>query len=347
MRLILDLEKYHRIGTHCLTTCLCTIFRYKGMNITEEMFLGLGSGLGFTYVRQPEGFIYGGRGGNLEQNLASVIGCRIISHKAEDSASAWEYNRKKLIEGCPLICDVDMAYLPYMIERLKTRGSGFSGHKLILIGFDDEKSEVYILDYLWSEKITISVEDFMKASGSSVKPMSPSNSAIYLDIPQELYPLKTSIIDAIDYNINQMKYPVGFGLGLKAMKRFFKELRLWPNVCSEDKLRYELNMASQVFEKVGTGGGNFRRMYSRFLKSANELYDSDLLQEASDIYAELGKKWKSMATVLHNASVDENIFECEIFSRSFELGNDIVALELQGIDILSRFVEREINVQNR
>lgn len=347
MRLILDLEQYHKVGSHCLTTCLCTLFRYYGIDMTEEMFLGLSSGLGFTYVRQQEAFIFGGRGGNLEINLSSAIGCKVISHKAEDNEIAWKYNREMLIKGHPLICDVDMSYLPYMVEKLKTRGNGFSGHKMLLIGFDDEKEEVYVLEYLWNNIASIKIDEFKKASGSSVKPMSPSNSAAYIEIPKETYPIKAAIIDAIDVNVNQMKYPVGFGLGLKSMKRFFKELKLWPEICSEEKLRYELDMASQVFEKIGTGGGNFRRIYSRFLKSASQIFEDDLLIDASQIYAGLGRKWKNLAMMLHKAAVDEDIYSNEIFCEDFPLGEEILELELLGIEKLNEFSEREKNVYNK
>ena len=61
-----------------------------------------------------------------------------------------------------LICEVDMAHLPYMVEKLKTNGSGFSGHKLILIGFDDEKNETYVLDYLWNDVVVVNTDDFKK-----------------------------------------------------------------------------------------------------------------------------------------------------------------------------------------
>lgn len=163
MRVLLDLEQYHRMGSHCLTTCLVTLFRQQGIGMPEEMSLGLGSGLGFTYVRQKGGFMYGGRGGNLEQNLASSLGLELVANRTQDKDIAWEYNRQMLLGCHPLICEVDMAHLPYMVEKLKTNGSGFSGHKLILIGFDDEKNETYVLDYLWNDVVVVNTDDFKKS----------------------------------------------------------------------------------------------------------------------------------------------------------------------------------------
>ena len=339
MRVLLDLEQYHRMGSHCLTTCLVTLFRQQGIGMPEEMSLGLGSGLGFTYVRQKGGFMYGGRGGNLEQNLASSLGLELVANRTQDKDIAWEYNRQMLLGCHPLICEVDMAHLPYMVEKLKTNGSGFSGHKLILIGFDDEKNETYVLDYLWNDVVVVNTDDFKKAASSSIKPMSPDNSSLWMQIPKELYPMEYAIHSAIGVNVNQMKNPVGFGLGLKAIKRFYKELRSWPDILQEDTLRYELNMAHIVFEKVGTGEGKFRRMYARFLKNSATLLQNEQLLEASKTYTELGKLWKTVAYDLHEASVEEKLLDHKIFSRNYETGEQIMKLENQGIQQLERYLE--------
>ena len=338
MRVVLDLEQYHKMGSHCLTTCFVTLFRQKGVDMPEEVSLGLGSGLGFTYVRQKEGFIFGGRGGNLEQNLAAALGCEIVSNKTENRECAWQYNRKLLEVGNPLICDVDMAYLPYMVEKLKTNGSGFSGHKLILFGFDDEKNETYVLDYLWNNIIIVNTDDFKSAASSSTKPISPDNSSIYFQIPEELYPLEHSINSAIGYNVNQMRSPVGIGLGLKAIKRFYRELRNWPDILNEHALRYELNMAYFVFEKIGTGGGNFRRMYSRFLKFCAAKLKDENLMEVCRIYGVLGKLWKIVAFDLYNTSIDPNILNNKIFMRKYDIGDQILKLETEGIEQLERYI---------
>lgn len=341
MRKILEYEQYHKMGSHCLTTCYTTLFKAKGYQLFEEMILGLGSGLGFTYVRQKDGFMYGGRGGNLEQNLASALGLELITNRTEDKEIAWKYNREKILEGHPLVCEVDMKYLPYMVEKLHTDGSGFSGHKLILIGFDDEANEAYVLDYLWNQVVTVSIDNFKKAASSSIKPMSPDNSSVITKIPEELLPMESAIYHAIGYNVNQMLNPVGFGLGLKAIKRFFKELKSWPDILDEDKLRYELNMAHLVFEKVGTGGGNFRRMYARFLKSSAVQLNNNELLEISKLYATLGKMWKQEAYQLYEASIDKTIKDNSIFLRGKEkgLGDQILELETEGIERLQRFVE--------
>ena len=343
MRVVLDLERFHNVGSHCLTTAIRTLFAQKGIDFQEEIILGLGSGLGFTYVRQPDGFIFGGRGGNLEANLSDSVGIRTIFRKSDNTDISWQEKRDLILQGIPLICEADMSKLPYMVERLKTRGSGFSGHKFILIGFDDEQETVYVLDYLWKNVIEVKHSDFMAAINSSIKPMAPDNLSVQFDIPSRLYNFKGAVYKAIDYNVNQMKYPVGFGLGLEAEKRFFKEITCWPEILDEEALRYELNMAQLTFEKVGTGGGNFRRMYSRFLKTSAEILDSEALMKASVVYAYLGKLWKQYAKELYKASLAEDVASESVFSKKNEVALEILHEEEHGIACLETYLEEMRN----
>ena len=65
MRVVLDLERFHNVGSHCLTTAIRTLFAQKGIDFQEEIILGLGSGLGFTYV--------GSRMGSYSEAAAVIL----------------------------------------------------------------------------------------------------------------------------------------------------------------------------------------------------------------------------------------------------------------------------------
>lgn len=344
MKKTMNVEGYHRIGSHCLTTAISTVLRYQGLELTEEMVLGLGSGLGFTYVRQKDAFMFGGRGGNLEINLGSAFGLEVNIEQSKDADLAWEKAKDKLRLNLPQILDVDMSYLEYIKEKLHMeQGFSFSGHKVILIGYDEEKNVAYMLDYLWNRMVLVNVEDLKKARSSPIKPVSPNNTSITIFKPDKIYPMEFAIREAIDFNVQQMLYPVGYGLGLKALTRFFKEIKTWPEILTEDRLRWELNMAHMVFEKIGTGGGNFRRMYSRFLKSSAEILENNVLLEVSKIYAALGRLWKMYAGYLYEASICVAPKEADILNRKYqgEIELKILEMEYLGIQRLEQeFIKR-------
>ena len=66
------LEDYRHLGgKHCQTTAIKGILNYKGIDLSEEMLLGLGGGLGFIYwymKMMPTPFIGGGREGGTRSS---------------------------------------------------------------------------------------------------------------------------------------------------------------------------------------------------------------------------------------------------------------------------------------
>jgi Domain of unknown function (DUF4872) len=78
--------------------------------------------------------------------------------------------------------------------------------------------------------------------------------------------------------------PLGEYEGLPALRRFADEVGSWPE--SADDWQWCARFLYQVIERRGTGGGNFRKMYSRFLEEAG-YEESALAREASDAWTQL------------------------------------------------------------
>ena len=101
---------------------------------------------------------------------------------------------------------------------------------------------------------------------------------------------------AIARNASQMlEPPLGEFEGLPALRRFAAELRHWPDEVSD--WRWSARFGYQVIERRGTGGGNFRLMYSRFLAEAG--------REESTLAAEAAGLWTALAGELLAASEAE------------------------------------------
>ena len=74
---------------------------------------------------------------------------------------------------------------------------------------------------------------------------------------------------AIERNARQMlEPPLGEYEGLPALRRFAAEVGDWPRQL--DDWQWCARFCYQVIERRGTGGGNFRLMYSRFLEEAGQ-----------------------------------------------------------------------------
>jgi hypothetical protein len=84
--------------------------------------------------------------------------------------------------------------------------------------------------------------------------------------------------------------------GLPALRRLAAEVGDWPEATGDWKWSARFNY--QVIERRGTGGGNFRAMWSRFLAEAGRDDEAALAAEASDA-------WTELATELFAASETE------------------------------------------
>jgi hypothetical protein len=290
--------RVHRLGSHCSSSVLRDLFRFYGHDFSEDLCFGLGSGLGFIYVRHQHLCIFGGRAGGLERQMCQCLGVRFATYQSDDDDLAWEQVRALVDRGIPVVCDVDMTHLPYLRSRIQvTADFRFGGHKVVVAGYEGDT--VYVYDYLWQEPQTVQVDDFKRARGSQIQPDPPENTWFTFQFPARLVDLKIAVRQAIAYNVHQMLFPVAFGLGLRALERFCKEFPRWPAVMSEERLRREVYIAHMSFEKIGTGGGNFRRLYARFLREAGRILNLPALEaEISPLYFELARLWKRFAEEL-------------------------------------------------
>ena len=101
---------------------------------------------------------------------------------------------------------------------------------------------------------------------------------------------------AIARNARQMlEPPLGDYEGLPALRRFAAELPRWPEEVSD--WQWSARFCYQVIERRGTGGGNFRLMYSRFLAEAG--------RDEARIAAEAAAGWSALAAELLAASEAE------------------------------------------
>jgi hypothetical protein len=83
--------------------------------------------------------------------------------------------------------------------------------------------------------------------------------------------------------------------GIPALRRFAAEVGEWPEQAED--WRWCARFLYQVIERRGTGGGNFRLMYSRFLEEAG--------YEQSALAATASAAWSSLAAAAQAASEPE------------------------------------------
>ena len=281
----------HVPGNHCGSTALRNLLAFHGVEISEEMAFGLGAGACFYYVvldeSSPSRFT-NGRAARLEENFLELTEVPLRLRTEKDPEASWELAKADVDDGRPALLLTDLYYLDHY-----GRSAHFPGHAVVLAGYDDELA--WLSDTAFEDLQTTSLES-LKEARHSQQPIFPLEGHV-VDLPEgvelSLDDLLAHAPKAIERAAAQMlEPPLGDFEGLPALRRFAAEVGDWPEAAED--WQWCARFLYQVIERRGTGGGNFRKMYSRFLEEAG-YEEASLAREASD-------DWSSLAIAARTAS---------------------------------------------
>jgi hypothetical protein len=275
----------HVPGHHCGSTALRNLLAFHGIQISEEMAFGLGAGACFYYVVQdghsPSRFT-NGRAARLEENFLELTGVPLRQRTDDDPEASWRMAREAVDEGRPALVLTDLYYLDHY-----GRSAHFPGHAVVLAGYDEELA--WLSDTAFEDLQTTSLESLREARHSQMPIFPLAGHMIDLPPGEELSreDLLAHAPTAIERAAGTMlEPPLGEYEGLPAIRRFAAEVGDWPDVT--DDWQWCARFLYQVIERRGTGGGNFRRMYSRFLEEVG-YGESTLAHEAAEDWTKLAE----------------------------------------------------------
>jgi hypothetical protein len=281
----------HVPGNHCGSTALRNLLGFHGVEISEEMAFGLGAGACFYYVvldqHSPTRFT-NGRAARLEENFLELTEVPLRLRTDADPDASWRMAREDVDAGRPVLLLTDLYYLDHY-----GRSAHFPGHAVVLAGYDDELA--WLSDTAFEDLQTTSLPSLREARHSQ-QPIFPLEGQA-IDLPEGVELSRDDLLahapKAIERAASQMlEPPLGDFEGLPALRRFAAEVRHWPEAAED--WQWCTRFLYQVIERRGTGGGNFRKMYSGFLEEVGR-QESGLAREASD-------DWTALALAARTAS---------------------------------------------
>jgi hypothetical protein len=286
----------HLPGDHCGSTALRNLLAFHGIEISEEMALGLGAGVCFYYVaidgESPSRFT-NGRVARLEEQFIELTGVPLRLETFDGPGDSWRAARAVVDSGRPAILLTDLYHLDHY-----GRSAHFPGHAVVLAGYDDEVA--YLSDTSFEELQGTRLESLALARHEQ-HPMNPlAGHMIFLPDGERPGDPRPAAPRAIARNARQMLEPeLGDYQGLPALRRFAAEVGRWPETALD--WRWSARFCYQVIERRGTGGGNFRRMYARFLSEAARSELAPVGAEA-ELAAEAAGQWTRLAEAMLAAS---------------------------------------------
>lgn len=289
----------HLPGNHCGSTALRNLLGFHGTEISEEMALGLGAGLCFYYValegHSPSRFT-NGRVSRLEEQFLELTGAPLRLDTFESAEEAWDAARAAVDSGRPALLLTDL----YHLDHYGT-SAHFPGHAVVLAGYDDEVA--YLSDTGFEELQATRLENLARARHGELPIFPLDGHMVTAPNGVEVGDPRAAAAAAIERNARQMLEPaLGEYEGLPALRRFAAEVGGWPEQAGD--WQWCARFCYQVIERRGTGGGNFRRMYSRFLAEAAEAGLAPVAAEG-ELAAEAAERWTELAAALLAASESE------------------------------------------
>ena len=283
----------HVPGNHCGSTALRNLLAFHGVRISEEMALGLGAGVSFFYVAlegsSPSRFT-NGRTGRLEEQFVELTGAPLRLDTFGETDAAWDAARAAVDGGRPAILITDLYYLDHYGSS-----AHFPGHAVVLAGYDSDVA--YLSDTSFEELQTTRLEGLAQARHGDHPVFPLAGHMFTLPEGAVIDDPSAAAARAVARCADQMLEPdLGEFQGLPALRRFAAEVGEWPDQAED--WRWCARFLYQVIERRGTGGGNFRLMYSRFLEEAG--------YEEAGLAAEAAAAWTSLAAAALAASEPED-----------------------------------------
>ncbi len=300
-RIVKDFE--HRAGVHCGSTAMADILRHAGIELSEAMVFGLGSGLAVYYLKSahmsPSRQIMG-RHFRLEENCAEALGLELRPHFEGDNEAAWQGVKDAIDADRPVLVQCDLCELPYWGTN-----TPFNGHKIAVVGYNDASGEVLVADTHFEGLQRVKPGELERARASTAPPSMGNQNVWWTLEPGPSFtfdktrPLDEAIPMALERNAEQMEQDTsGFG-GLEALERFAAEVVSWQEL---DDAAWAYRFAYQCIEKRGTGGGNFRALYRDYLSEAGDIVPSILRDQLAVSMARTASSWSTLARYLEAMS---------------------------------------------
>jgi hypothetical protein len=313
---------------HCETSALGVLLRHQGLDLSEPMLFGLGSGLSFVYwdSKNMDFPFLGGRVKPFEltRNLAARLGLELAVQETGSARRAWENVATAVDAGRPVGLQLDSYHLDYFTSKVH-----FGGHVVALYGYDEH--DAYLVDTeQQGGAVSTSLSSLARARAAR-GPMTARHRSFTLTAAGKVPSLESRIIPAITECADAFLDPPIANLGHRGIEKAGKLVPAW--LRRTDAPRRDLPQAALLMEKAGTGGALFRNLYRDFLAECAQSVDSGRLRTGHRLYSEAAGLWTGVAALITDAgeSGDE-----QCLRRAGIVLRDIARIEREAMEALSR-----------
>ena len=283
----------HHQSAHCENGVASNLLKFHGINISEPMVFGIGSGLFFFYlpllkVNHAPAISYRPMPGFIFNKAAKRLGIKVKRVKFSNPQSAQKALEENLKNNIPSGLQVGVYNLTYFPDEYRFH---FNAHNLVVYG---KKDDTFLISDPVMETVTTLTEKELEKVRFAKGALAPKGQMYYpVNIPPDL-DWETAIKKGIKNTCNDMLAPVPI-VGVAAMRFLARSIRKWPVKKGMKVANHYLAQMVRMQEEIGTGGGGFRFIYAAFLQEAAVVLKNDSLKELSAEMTKIGDLWRDFA----------------------------------------------------
>lgn len=289
----MKLDFIHHQSAHCENGVASNLLKNKGINLSEPMVFGIGSGLFYVYlpfikVNHAPAISYRPLPGMIFNRTAKRLGIKIKRIKFSDknkAKAALDYN---LSQNIPSGLQVGVYNLTYFPDEYRFH---FNAHNLVVFGKENDN---YLISDPVMQTTTILTSDELERVRFAKGALAPKGHLYYpVHIPEKL-DLESAIKKGIKQTCRDMLAPMPI-VGVKGMRMVARAIVKWPKKVGVQKANFYLAQMVRMQEEIGTGGGGFRYIFAAFLDESSILINKPELKEFSKEMTEIGDLWRDFA----------------------------------------------------
>ncbi|GGL58268.1 BtrH N-terminal domain-containing protein [Planomonospora parontospora] len=313
---------------HCETTALGVLLRHEGLDLSEPMLFGLGSGLSFVYW-DGRGMAFPFLGGRvkpfeLTRNLAARLGLTLTVRETASPRRAWENAAAPVDAGRPVGLQLDCHHLEYFRSKVH-----FGGHVVAMYGYDEH--DVHLVDTDQQGGAVRTSRASLAAARAERGPMTARNRSFTISLPAHPLSWQEQIIPAVRACADAFLAAPIANLGHRGIEKAGRQVPGW--LLRAGDPQRDLPQAALLMERGGTGGALFRTLYRDFLAECAQLIDDDGLRTGHRLYAEAAVLWTEVSALIAKAGESG---DAECLQQAGAILHDLSRIEKDAMQVLRR-----------
>lgn len=291
----MELDFVHKPSGHCENGVVSNLLRFYGVEMSEAMVFGLGSGLFFShmpFIKMHGMAVTSFRPlpGDIFSRVVKLLGIKMKRFKFRDKDKAMSKLDELLFQGIPVGILVGVYHLPYFPKEYRFH---FNAHNICVVG--KEGDQYIVSDPVVVDKCRINSHELkLVRFASGTYP--PKGRMYYISDISGIKPVDGKMIKkAILKNCSRMlKIPLPM-FGVDGIRYLAKRMRKWVSFFGEKRAALNLAQVIRMLEEIGTGGAGFRFMYAAFLQESARLINEPKLNKFSADLTAIGDLWRDFS----------------------------------------------------